>query len=161
MARSLEDLLADLVHLHRQPVRHGGEDRRVDAHAGLFHAQQDRDQRQIDVAIDLGRPQRLHVLFEHRRESPDSIRRCRQQLIPRRRQRPAAKARHNVGERVGGVGWVDEVGIEHQVIDRTREPHLMSNPMGPEDTQRCLEVVQRFWRLLVGQQGTQGLRVIG
>ncbi len=53
MAGALENLFADPVHLHRQPVRHGGEDPPIDAHAGLFHAQQDRDQGQIDLAIHL------------------------------------------------------------------------------------------------------------
>ena len=54
MAGTFEDLLADPVHLHRQPVTHGGENRAVDADAGLFHAQEDGDEREVDGVVDGG-----------------------------------------------------------------------------------------------------------
>ena len=82
MARALENLFAHAMHLHREPVRHHGEHRTIDAHAGLFHPQQDRHQGQIDIAIHLSGAQRLYVPFEHRREGMDGVRRCRQQCHP-------------------------------------------------------------------------------
>ena len=42
-------------------------------------------------------------------------------VIPRRRQRPAGKARRHIAQGMRGVGRIDEVGIEHQVIYRTRQ----------------------------------------
>ncbi len=37
------------------------------------------------------------------------------------RQRATTKAGDHIRQGVRGVGWVDEIGIEHQVIDRTRQ----------------------------------------
>ena len=61
MAGARKDLLAHPLHLYGQPLAHVGEHGTVDAHARLFHAQQDGNQRQVDVAIDLARTERFHV----------------------------------------------------------------------------------------------------
>ena len=56
-----------------------------------------------------------------------------------------------------GVGWVDEIRIEHQVIDRTRQAQAVVGAMPPEDAECSLQIVERLGGLLICQHCAQGL----
>jgi len=60
MAGGGEDALGEGVHLDGETRGHGGEDRRVDADAGLLHAQKDGDEREVHGAVEMEERVRLH-----------------------------------------------------------------------------------------------------
>ena len=127
----LENLLADAMHLHRQPVRHGGEDRTVDAHAGLFHPQQHRDQRQIDIAIHLGAPSDSTSSLSTGARRGMASADAGSSSSPGGGSARLLKRATTSAQGMRGVGWIDEIGIEHQVIDLTRQPQAMARSMRP------------------------------
>ena len=53
MAGGGEDALGERVHLDGEAGGHGGEDSRVDADAGLLHAQEDGDEWEIHGAVEV------------------------------------------------------------------------------------------------------------
>jgi len=104
MAGAREDLLTHLPHLYGQPLPHLGENGTVDAHARLFHAQQDgtNGRRCRD---NLACTERLHFLFEQRRKTVNSVADAGSSSSPGGGKRPAAKARDDIREGMrGGSG---------------------------------------------------------
>ncbi len=53
VAGLLEYLFGEGVHFDGEARGHGGEDSRVDADAGLLHAQEDRDEREVHGAVEM------------------------------------------------------------------------------------------------------------
>ncbi len=96
MSRLREDLLADAVNFRAESDRHLVQHRGIDAHAGLLHAQQHRDQRQVDRLVDFAFVERVHIVAQNRRQRLDDMRRLGKLTLSRFLQRMRAEPRRDI-----------------------------------------------------------------
>ena len=108
----LEDAFAHACQLGAEPLRKAAEHSFIDAHAGPLHAIKHRRKRQIDLAIDAidrGLFNLCAKIWNQRMN--------RRSFGGNRIRRRGAMARGDVGQRLRGVGWIQRVGKQHEVVD--------------------------------------------
>ena len=118
--RKLEDALAYAVQLHCEAFGEAVENAKIDAHAGLLHAVENRRERQVDLAVDA-----LDACFFRLREQRGNQRMNGRRARGQRGRRGLPVARRHIGQRLRGVRRIQRVGEQHGVVHRAAQHYAL------------------------------------
>ena len=146
-------MFGEVVDVDGEAGGHGAEDGGVDADAGLLHAEEERDEREVDGLVDVGELGGLDLCAEGWRRGGGRRWRTRGGwslgLVG---EGAAGEAGGDVGEGVGAVGGVDEVAVEHDVVADVFEV----DALGFEGAEDGFQVVDLLGKGGVFEGGAEG-----
>ncbi len=131
------------VQTHGKLTEDGG----IDLDPGFLHPRQHRNERQIDLLIDVRQSRGLDFSAQYGRDASSDIGRPGQRVC----QLQIEAADSNLRQRVIAVRGIDQVGVKHGLIAHAGQ----SDPAGRQLAQRSFAVMDGFGLLRIGQQPLQ------